>query len=204
MHSFLVVGSNQTEVGRVIDQKVREIGFAKLDCELAKIEDARELSKIISLKTEGVFVIRDIDKATLPALNAFLKSLEEPSEDVYFILTARNLQRVLPTIVSRSEVIYTKNPKVSMGNAKEVISFLKSKDSEKIKFIWNLKDREEALRFISELVEFTHNNLGRSKDLVYATIILEEAEIARKSIESYGNYKLHLLKFVISISQTHA
>ncbi len=201
MHSFLVVGLNLNEVDKIIEQKIKEIGLIRLDFELTKIEDARELSKLIKLKNKGVFVIRNIDKATIPALNAFLKNLEDPGEDIHFILTTTNLQRVLPTIVSRSEVIYTKNQKVKIDNEKEIISFLKSTDTDKIKFVWSIKDRDSALNFISNLIVYTHNNLDRSKDPIYAALILEVAEVARRSIEAYGQYKLHLLNFIVQIKR---
>lgn len=202
MHSFLVVGLNSKEVDKIVEQKIRDISLIRLDFELSKIEDARELTKLIKLRNKGVFVIRDIDKATIPALNAFLKNLEDPGEDIRFILTTTNLQRVLPTIVSRSQVIYTINPKGKVDNEAEIITFLRSKDTDKIKFVWSIKDRDEALSFISRLINYTHNNLDRSRDPTYAARIIEEAEVARRSIEAYGQYKLHLLNFIVQIRRS--
>ena len=48
-----------------------------------------------------VFIIRDIDKGMEPAQNKLLKTLEEPENNVYFILTTTNINLVLPTIRSR-------------------------------------------------------------------------------------------------------
>ena len=42
---------------------------------------------------------------TVEAANAFLKVLEEPSPGVYFFLTTTNIHRILPTIVSRCQVV---------------------------------------------------------------------------------------------------
>ena len=48
-----------------------------------------------------VFIIRDIDKGMETAQNKLLKTLEEPENNVYFILTTTNSDLVLPTIRSR-------------------------------------------------------------------------------------------------------
>ncbi len=52
-----------------------------------------------------VYVIYDFDKATMQAQNKLLKTLEEPGKDVYFILSASNIDAVLPTIKSRCKLI---------------------------------------------------------------------------------------------------
>ncbi len=48
-----------------------------------------------------VFIINSVDNSTEEAQNKLLKSLEEPNECVYYILTTSNLEKVLPTIRSR-------------------------------------------------------------------------------------------------------
>lgn len=47
----------------------------------------------------------DFQRATTEASNAMLKTLEEPSDKVVLLLTAKDLESLLPTIVSRCEVI---------------------------------------------------------------------------------------------------
>lgn len=53
-----------------------------------------------------VFLIKDIDKATVQAQNKILKTLEEPTKSTIFILTASNESKVLPTVVSRTRREY--------------------------------------------------------------------------------------------------
>lgn len=50
-------------------------------------------------------IIRDAHKLRDEAANAFLKTLEEPNPDTSFILTTSNLNALLPTIVSRCQVV---------------------------------------------------------------------------------------------------
>lgn len=51
-----------------------------------------------------LYIINNIDNATIQAQNKLLKVLEEPNKDVYFILNAVNLDAVLPTIKSRCKI----------------------------------------------------------------------------------------------------
>jgi replication-associated recombination protein RarA len=48
-----------------------------------------------------IIVIDDADRMSLGAQSAFLKLLEEPNNQIYFILTSHRPQKLLPTIYSR-------------------------------------------------------------------------------------------------------
>lgn len=52
-----------------------------------------------------VFIIKEAEKMTEQAQNSILKTLEEPPEYGLFILTASKMEGLLPTIVSRCEII---------------------------------------------------------------------------------------------------
>ncbi len=52
-----------------------------------------------------VFIIREIERATLPAANALLKTLEEPAPQVILLLTSARRDQVLPTILSRCQIV---------------------------------------------------------------------------------------------------
>lgn len=74
-----------------------------------KIEQGRELQKKVSFRHfEGkykVMVVTGADVMTIAAANSMLKILEEPPERTIFILTAENGDNILPTILSRCQVI---------------------------------------------------------------------------------------------------
>lgn len=52
-----------------------------------------------------VYIIDRADRLGVHAANAFLKTLEEPADDVVMILLGRTRDSVLPTIVSRCQVV---------------------------------------------------------------------------------------------------
>ncbi|HKZ35230.1 MAG TPA: hypothetical protein VJ242_00815 [Patescibacteria group bacterium] len=73
------------------------------------INQVRTLEKFLArrpleLKT-NICVLSDADKLTLPAQNALLKSLEEPPKSAQIILLAETTAKLLPTVVSRCQVI---------------------------------------------------------------------------------------------------
>lgn len=73
------------------------------------IEQIREIVSGVSLapiRAKGkVYILDRVDLLGVSAANAFLKTLEEPVEGVTFILLGRTREAVLPTIVSRCQVV---------------------------------------------------------------------------------------------------
>ncbi len=73
------------------------------------IDEIRLVQKEVSLKAyEGkykVFIILKADSMTEEAANSLLKTLEEPSGLTLIILTSANISGLLPTIISRSQII---------------------------------------------------------------------------------------------------
>lgn len=88
------------ERGRHLDRA--EEGKGK---DIISIRDIREMIRLISQHAvEGdrhVVLIRHAEDMREEAQNALLKTLEEPPEGVFFLMTARQSQAMLPTIVSR-------------------------------------------------------------------------------------------------------
>jgi len=73
------------------------------------IDQIRELTHDASLRpVEGAhkfYVLLDSDQLGGAAVNALLKTLEEPPQSVTFILIAHSLSALLPTVLSRCQVV---------------------------------------------------------------------------------------------------
>ncbi len=52
-----------------------------------------------------VYILYNLDNATVQAQNKLLKTLEEPNKSVIFVITASNMSNVLPTISSRCKKV---------------------------------------------------------------------------------------------------
>jgi DNA polymerase-3 subunit delta' len=74
-----------------------------------QIEQIRALQSDAALSPlEGryrIFILPEIERASLPAANALLKTLEEPPPQVILLLTSTRRDQVLPTVLSRCQII---------------------------------------------------------------------------------------------------
>ncbi|GBD94141.1 DNA polymerase III subunit tau [bacterium BMS3Abin05] len=107
------------------------IPLAKNSLAKILIDSTRELKQFLSLKIfnvkHRVIIISEADRMTEQAANSILKLLEEPPEKTMFILTTSQIDRLLPTIVSRCQVI-----KFSPLKADEIRDELIKRGTEKI------------------------------------------------------------------------
>lgn len=86
------------------------------------VAQIRELSDFLSLsshQTSGlrIILINPAESLNLASANALLKMLEEPAPGVIFILIAHQLQRLLPTIISRCQKINMPVPDEAQASA---------------------------------------------------------------------------------------
>ena len=126
-----------------------------------KVDDIRHVIEALALAPIGAARIVIIDQAHLmndQAANALLKNLEEPTENVYFILIANEIQQFLPTIQSRVQVYRFSNLNYEQVKAikpnlpdwayrscrgqLDRLAFLTTKEG--------LKERQESLDFFKE------------------------------------------------------
>ena len=80
-----------------------------------------------------VYIINDCEEMTQQAANTFLKTLEEPPKDSVMILLSSNINMLLPTIVSRCQVIKFKN--INKNEVKRILIDKFSIDDEKASII---------------------------------------------------------------------
>lgn len=85
----------------------------KIDQIRAIIEKLNQTSQA----TYKIIVINPADSLLLAASHSLLKSLEEPSERTLFILLTEKIERLLPTIRSRCQVIRFATPEKSVATA---------------------------------------------------------------------------------------
>lgn len=91
----------ENKYGDIIKFNGKVVSIKKSDIEL--IQDTFKKSSL-----EGkakIYIIENIEYSTKEAMNSLLKMLEEPGEGIYALFTAKNINRVLPTILSRCQII---------------------------------------------------------------------------------------------------
>ncbi|MGM9881187.1 MAG: hypothetical protein ACI318_08045 [Bacilli bacterium] len=75
-----------------------------------KVGDIENLQKFLSsssLEKQGkkIYIINCLENANKEAVNALLKTLEEPTSSVYAFITTQNEAKILPTIISRCQIL---------------------------------------------------------------------------------------------------
>ncbi|HIA11279.1 MAG TPA: DNA polymerase III subunit gamma/tau [Flavobacteriales bacterium] len=72
------------------------------------VEDIRNLIDQVRIAPQvgkySIYIIDEVHMLSLPAFNAFLKTLEEPPPYAIFILATTSKQKIIPTILSRCQI----------------------------------------------------------------------------------------------------
>ncbi len=86
-----------------------DVNVVRADGKYIKIKMIRDLTRALQYHSyEGGYkagVIVEAERMNEHAQNAFLKTLEEPPKNTALILTCSNISRLLPTILSRCQII---------------------------------------------------------------------------------------------------
>ncbi len=94
---------------RIAEGRYPDLQIIAAEKNTIQIEQVRVLQSDAALSPlEGrrkVFILREIERATAPAANALLKTLEEPPPHVILLLTSHRRDLVLPTVLSRCQII---------------------------------------------------------------------------------------------------
>jgi len=109
-----VAGFSEDQIAAVQEQLKLKAGnpyhkIAIPKANFIKINSVRNLRREASLSSfEGgkrVFIISNAEEMNAEASNSLLKTLEEPSSDSVFILTTAHKEQLLPTILSRCQLV---------------------------------------------------------------------------------------------------
>ena len=204
MHAYLLISQNSNFKSQ-IEELAKKLHAKIMEFPLVKIDDTRSLNNLIRLSFDKptLIVCQNIHEAGEEALNAFLKNLEEPQENIYFALTAPSTRKVLPTIVSRCQVVTIHNSQFTINN-EDAKKFMKLSTGEKLAYIDKIKDRDKAIEFTESLVNFYHNAIHSDlrQEVGPLDMLARNAETAGTSLnhlKANGNLNLQLTNLIISL-----
>lgn len=135
------------------------------------IDQVRDIKREIITVPSGLrlFVLYNAENANIEAQNALLKTLEEKTSDNQFILCTDNLERLLPTIRSRSTAIPLDGAEArTLGLRNESESFIRRFESTAgMQFLGDDYivgiTREDALVLVDEIIVHYHDTFKRTK-----------------------------------------
>ena len=129
-----------------------------------------------------IFLIKDIDNATIQAQNKILKTLEEPTKSTIFLLTATNESKVLPTVISRTRKEYL--TPLDGEKIKKLIEFppnvLSSLFGEKRNYIGNE---------FADAISFGEGWIGKTLEILGNNSFKEEKNLAKQILNEFSSSK---------------
>lgn len=155
-------------------------------------------------------IIISVEKATKEAQNALLKTLEEPPKNTFLILSTTSSTKLLPTIVSRCQVIELEDDYKEKFDKKTVESILAAniiKRFEAVESIVKQKNKSQSREEINNLVEtllmyFRKRLLASHKKtpkLQNIFKILKLIETTKLALERNVNQRLALENLMINL-----
>ena len=122
--------------------------------EVANVEEQFEKTAFES-KGIMIYVLHLIENMTEQAINSILKFLEEPGKNVFAFLTTNNENSILPTIISRCQVMHLKQVDRNVVIQEAINNEVAKEDAELLSYFYNdgeliaeiLQDKEEKEAF---------------------------------------------------------
>lgn len=149
------------------------------------IDQARHLKDCLNfmplLGSKKIAIIKMAEKLTREATSSLLKILEEPPAYSLIVMLANTLVGILPTILSRVQIINFK-PVPS----KEIAE--------------NLKKEETAPKNLSEIISFSFNRPGLAKTFLDPSLFQERKKIAHKFLKAISSPEARFSLILESLS----
>ncbi len=173
------------------------------------IDDVKNLQKDMIFspfqELKQIAVIFDAEKLTVQAQNSFLKTLEESNENSIYIFTTSNERNLLPTVLSRSLKIYTKNIR-EKEDKDDVLDILNMDMVEAFSYIEDVaKDREKTFIFLKKLeLSFQkklEKNIKKRDNIERIDKQISYIIKSRQAVEANGNRRLLLENLFLDLTR---
>lgn len=207
-HSLLFIGDREDIINRVI-KEISSFGVSTIsnpdlfinkfeNISIFDVRDVLEKAFYKSFNNKGKrFFVLSFSNMAVDAQNAFLKGLEEPAEDVIFILIAPE-NFFIETFLSRMKV-------VSLKTTAKSLNFLDKNISDKLDFVSKLckdvsddkKSKDQILEFINQVEKeiLEKGEITEQKDRLKSCLKAKEAVLKRGALT-----KMILENLVLQIS----
>lgn len=229
MQSFLVIGSTEEKRLEKVEELIgKKISFQKNNPDFIllamaeksiSIDEIRNLQKKLILKPfierEKICLVKEAQNLTTEAQNALLKTLEEPPPDCLIVLSTPNTNLLLPTIISRCQIVNLGRVNQILIDKEEIAKIselwekiLDSTPGKRLKIIEEEgigKERSAALEWFDKLTIAIRNILivsfPPSSDIWISQYleILSQISLAKKYLNANCNVKLVIDNFLLDL-----
>ena len=175
-------GVGKTTCARILAKKINQDGTENQDEDFAfnifeldaasnnSVDDIRSLIEQVRIPPQvgkyKVYIIDEVHMLSQAAFNAFLKTLEEPPKHAIFILATTEKHKIIPTILSRCQIVGFK--RIGVKDAKEYLKYIAQSqgveaDDDALHIIAQKADgaMRDALSIFDRVVSFSGKQLTR-------------------------------------------
>jgi len=198
MHAFIFEGRNKNLLIQKAKEMAQDNYLFEFSCE--KISDVRELLNFLkfSFERKTYIIIKNLENSKEEAMNAFLKTLEEPPRNVIFVIIVPSSNFLPKTIVSRCVIRKFANPIESKDFA---LNFLNSSDNQKFTLISEIKNKDQAEEFLEKLLASLHTILVEDEGKVKTSLIIKNVHETLSRIKGNANVALNLTNLIVRVSK---
>ncbi len=172
------------------------------------IDDVRSATALVLTKTvlPRIIVFSSFETATPEAQNALLKLLEERTEKNQFVLLAKSMQRILPTVMSRVKKVVLDRPATELHpeRAAFIQSLVASAESTGYAFLQgaSCKEKEEAAALMDDIMLFFRKRLSQTGAPREAAVIKRAMNIKNQLLSANISHQLCVDNLLIFIHKT--
>lgn len=175
------------------------------------IDQIRTLSEVILTQTttQRVVALYSFETASLETQNALLKILEEKILHNVFILFTNNIERIIPTIRSRVQVVVLDEKKKALdkdlsSHMQKLLETLQhGKDYSFLQLNgFSIKTREDTLLFIDNFILFLKSYLKEKNADKVATILTKAMQTKNNILSLNTNHQISLDNLLIFAHKT--
>ncbi len=184
--------SRRIDDGNYLDIKIIESDgiWIKKD-ELINLQN--EFSKRAIEGKKKVYIINEAEKMNVQTANSILKFLEEPVDDIVAILLVNNINLVLPTIISRCQVIKLNKKKYALTSLENFFYLFSNSKYGKI-------SSDEANDIISNVINFASFMENNGLDsIIYSKKIwhnvFKDREASIMAMELLINFYMDVIRY---------
>ena len=165
------------------------------------IDEIRQIQHFLSRKStsgENLIILHEAHSLTIPAQNAFLKTLEEPPANTNIYLITSYPDQLLPTIISRCQILISNISTNQKFDTQSLKSLFEAKTaSQKLLWVDNQEfDRASALDFLHTCEQFIHDQVISQKPV---SISYDQIVLARKYLKANCSVRLCMDNFALSL-----
>ncbi len=177
---------------RIDDGNYLDVKIIESDGIWIKKEQLLALQNEFSKKSiEGkrkIYVIKSAEKMNVQTSNSILKFLEEPIDNIIAILIVNNINLILPTIVSRCQIIKLNKSDFTDSSTDNFFNLIKYTKYKDISYEEQRKFVDKVIYFILQFEEMKIDTLIYTKKLWYSNFVSRDDIIMALDLMIYFYY----------------